>query len=177
MIRVEDDPISFLPEAVPEPARLGSRAFDEFYKLPRFVAEPYVRGPRVLVVFGRNPYFFSIAGEQQQYDNFTFDSCELAGTVIDVVIGDPLEDGLAVYMMDVMVWKGMSLIELPLRERIKYVPKLLDAVPRDWRPMYWAYKLALKNCLSHHMNGNVVLKDMAAPYGSARGWFIRKENL
>ncbi len=175
MIRVDDDPYLFLPESVPVPVKLGDQAFMEFYKLPRFVAEPYVHGPRVLIVFGRFPRFFTIAGVEQYYNNYEFDSCELAGTVVDAVIGDPLDDGCAVYIMDIVVWKGMSLAELPLRERMKYIGKLLGAVPKDYRPMYWAYKFVMKNCLLNITDGQIILKDMAALYKSVRGWFIRKE--
>lgn len=172
MIRIEHNPRGWLPSSIPEPQRLGRQAFEPLWKMPRFVAEPFIQGPRVLVVFGRKPYFFDIAGNEQAWDRYIFDSCELAGTVVDAVVGDPFADGEPyMYVMDVVRWKGEDLRQRPLRERIKYVPKVVKVCGKPYLPMYWAYKRALKNCLAHHMDDKVIIKDMAAPYKRMRGWF------
>ena len=78
------------------------------------------------------------------------------------------------FIMDVMVWKGENLVLRPLRERIKYVDKVAGECPPGYLWMYWAYHPHMKECLAHHMNGRVIIKDMAAPYRAMRGWFVKK---
>lgn len=177
MIRTDRNPAKLMPESIPQLAKLNDSVFSKLWELPRFVAEPFIDGPRMIIVFGSKPHVFrEVVWDWEEWKSLTFNSTELAGTVVDGVYGDPFGDGSAFYLMDVMRWKGESLTGRPLRERIKFVEKVRAACPKEvYREMYWAYARAAKFCLDQLMCGKVMLKDMRAPYHKGRGWFVGKE--